>query len=71
MQTLDEQLYYACSNYCEALTQLMIEKDKIRTSEFFFDAYTSRKMIEFHEDKVRHYYTNLKEIIEKIENGGK
>ena len=46
----EEQLYYACMNFCESFFHLVCEKEKIRRS--YHDEYTKRKIMRFEKERI-------------------
>ena len=69
MQTTEEQLYYACMNFCEAYFHMLSNKYKIeKTERLGYDMETHRRMIEFEEERFASAFHRLCEAIDKIKN---
>lgn len=66
MSKSEEQLYYACMNFCESFFHLLCEKEKVRHS--FHDDYTKRKIIGFEEERINSAYKRLFQAVEDYEN---
>lgn len=66
MSKSEEQLYYACMNFCESFFHLLCEKEKVRHS--FYDDYTKREIMEFEEKRIDSDYNILFQAVEDYEN---
>ena len=62
----EEQLYYACMNFCESFFHLVCEKEKIRRS--YHDEYTKRKIMRFEKERINSAYKSLFQAVEDYEN---
>lgn len=66
--TLEDDLFYACTNYCNSLNHYKNTREEIM---FSFNSYTRRekeRIIGFEEDRVRHAVDRLREVIRKIDD---
>lgn len=67
--TLDERLYHACLNYCQAFTKYICRYNEFNYNKYHL--YTSverERILDMEKRKLRHYYTKLLETIEEMEN---
>lgn len=62
----EEQLYYACMNFCESFFHLVCEKEKIRHS--YHDEYTKREIMRFEKERILSDYKRLFQAVEDYEN---
>ena len=66
--TLDERLYHACLNYCQAFTEYMCRRNEFTSPKP--QLYTGRereRILDMEKGKLSHYYTKLLETIEEME----
>ena len=66
MTCLEDQLFYACTNYCEALNHYKSTREEVI---FSFNSYTDKekeKILGYERGRVKHSVDRLTEILEKI-----
>lgn len=69
MSYYEEQLFYACTNFCEVFFKLLCEKDKIKNKWCLYDEQEER--IRFVNEMLDHAYERLFCAVEDWENGCK
>ncbi len=67
MSHAEEQLYYACSNFCKSFFYLLCEKEKIRR-EYHWSDYEKDRAMEFSNERLNDAYSNLFKAMEDFEN---
>lgn len=66
MNSKEEQLFYACTNFCESFFHMMCKKYQLLLSERFFDNIQKKEIIEFEEGRLRHDFERLCELCDEI-----
>lgn len=65
---MEEQLYFACLNYCHAFGHLLFEKDKIRRPDIdVIEKVDRKRMIEMEEKRIVDCFKHLKELVLEVE----
>ena len=69
MKTNEEQLFYACTSFCNTFFHLKCEEGKLRTyAHLGYETPEERKKImDFHRKHLRHDFERLKELVDKID----
>ena len=67
MSHSEEQLYYACMNFCESFFYHLCEKEKIKR-EFHWSDYEKDKAMKFSEERLQGAYNRLFIAMEDFEN---
>lgn len=60
----EERLYIACMNFCRSFFELLCAKQKMRTREY--DEFNRMMTTKFEEDKLKHYFDELCEAVDKV-----
>ena len=68
MRTKDEELYYACIDFCQAMGSYLFRKDEYNNREVYRELDFLDARMDYEEEKVRHYFAILKEKIDEIDN---
>lgn len=63
--TLEDDLFYACIRYCEALNHYKTQKEKMIYG-FEYREYEKEKIMDFEKVRVENSLERLKEVIDKI-----
>ena len=66
-RTLDERLFVACQEYCYALFDYVMTRDKTNQHYACFNLDEQRRINDMNKKHLHHRYEKLKEIIDEIE----